>query len=54
MNKGMLSVDEALEVLLAGAKPVPEVEDVPTLQASGRVLARALPSTMDVPPMEPA
>ena len=52
MNKGMLSVDEALEVLLAGAKPVPEVEDVPTLQASGRVLARALPSTMDVPPMD--
>jgi molybdopterin molybdotransferase len=52
MNKGMLSVDEALEVLLAGAKPVAEVEDVPTLQASGRVLARALPSTMDVPPMD--
>ena len=52
MNKGMLSVDEALEVLLAGAKPVPEVEDVATLQASGRVLARALPSTMDVPPMD--
>jgi molybdopterin molybdotransferase len=52
MNKGMLSVDEALEVLLAGAKPVAEVEDVPTLEASGRVLARALPSTMDVPPMD--
>jgi len=52
MNKGMLSVDEALEVLLAGAKPVAEVEDVPALQASGRVLARALASTMDVPPMD--
>jgi molybdopterin molybdotransferase len=52
MNKGMLSVDEALEVLLAGAKPVREIEQVPALEASGRVLARALASTMDVPPMD--
>jgi len=52
MNKGMLSVGEALEVLLAGAKAVAEVEQVPTLEASGRVLARALASTMDVPPMD--
>ena len=52
MNKGMLSVDEALEVLLAGAKAVAEVEQVPTLEASGRVLARALASPMDVPPMD--
>ncbi|MGH8676452.1 MAG: molybdopterin molybdotransferase MoeA [Burkholderiales bacterium] len=48
----MLSVDEALEVLLAGARPVPEIEQIPTLEASGRVLARALASTMDVPPMD--
>lgn len=52
MNKGLLSVEEALEVLLAGAKPVAEVEMVPTLQAAGRVLARAQTSTMDVPPMD--
>jgi molybdopterin molybdotransferase len=52
MNKGMLSVDEALEVLLAGAKAVSEIEQVPALEASGRVLARALASTMDVPPMD--
>jgi molybdopterin molybdotransferase len=52
MNKGMLSVDEALEVLLAGAKPVSEIEQIPALEASGRVLARALASTMDVPPMD--
>ncbi len=52
MNKGLLSVDEALEVLLAGARPVSEIEDVPTLEASGRVLARAQVSTMDVPPMD--
>ena len=41
MNKGLLSVDEALEVLLAGARPVAEVEEVPTLEATDRVLARA-------------
>jgi molybdopterin molybdotransferase len=52
MNKGLLSVDEALAQLLAGAKPVSDVEDVPALEASGRVLARAQRSTMDVPPMD--
>ena len=52
MNKGLLSVDEALRVLLAGARAVPETEDVPTLEASGRVLARAQISGMDVPPMD--
>jgi molybdopterin molybdotransferase len=52
MNKGLLSVDEALKVLLAEARPVAEVEEVPTLEATGRVLARAQRSTMDVPPMD--
>jgi molybdopterin molybdotransferase len=52
MNKGLLTVDEALEVLLAGARPVADVEEVPTLEAAGRVLARAQVSTMDVPPMD--
>ncbi len=52
MNKGLLTVDEALEVLLAGARAVTEVEQVPTLEATGRVLARAQASTMDVPPMD--
>jgi molybdopterin molybdotransferase len=53
MNQpGLLSVDDALAKLLAGARPVAEVEEVPTLQASGRVLARAQTSTMDVPPMD--
>ena len=52
MNKGLLSVDEALEVLLAGARPVADVEDVSTLEATDRVLARAQTSTMDVPPMD--
>jgi molybdopterin molybdotransferase len=52
MNKGLLSVDEALSTLLAGARPVNEVEQVPTMEAVNRVLARAQNSTMDVPPMD--
>ncbi|MGH8736312.1 MAG: molybdopterin molybdotransferase MoeA [Burkholderiales bacterium] len=51
-GKGLLSVDEALGVLLAGAHPVSEIEQVPTLEATGRVLAQAQASTMDVPPMD--
>ena len=52
MNKGILSVDEALEVLLAGARTVTDIEEVSTLEATDRVLARAQASTMDVPPMD--
>ena len=52
MNKGLLSVDEALSTLLAGARPVAEVEQVPTMEAVNRVLARAQSSTMDVPSMD--
>ena len=52
MNQGLLSVDEALARLLAEAKPVAEVEEVPTLEATNRILARAQRSTMDVPPMD--
>jgi molybdopterin molybdotransferase len=52
MSKGLLSVDEALEVLLAGARPVAQIEEVATLEATGRVLARAQRSTMDVPPLD--
>ncbi len=52
MNKGLLSVDEALATLLAGARPVAEFEQVPTMEAVGRVLAQSQSSTMDVPPMD--
>lgn len=52
MNKGLLSVDEALAQLLSGATPVSGVEELSTLGASGRVLARAQRSSMDVPPMD--
>jgi len=49
---GLLSVDEALAQLLAGATPVRDVEQLPTLQASGRVLAEDQRSVMNVPPMD--
>ena len=52
MNKGLLSVDEALAQLLAGARPVAGIEQVPTMEAAGRVLAQPQTSTMDVPPMD--
>jgi molybdopterin molybdotransferase len=52
VNQGLLSVDAALEQLLAGAKPVREIEEVQTLEATNRVLARSQRSTMDVPPMD--
>ena len=52
MNKGLLSVDEALAQLLAGASPIAEVEQVPTMEAAGRVLAAPQTSSMDVPPMD--
>src|SRR5438477_12651920 len=52
MNKGLLSVDEALAQMLARAKPVADIEEVETLGATGRVLARTQRSTMDVPPMD--
>src|SRR5262249_40897174 len=38
--------------LLEGAAAVRESEELPTMQAAGRVLARDQASTMDVPPMD--
>jgi len=52
MNKDLLSVDEALQLLLSKARAVVDIEEVPTLEATNRVLARAQRSTMDVPPMD--
>jgi molybdopterin molybdotransferase len=45
----MLSVREALDFLLAAARPVVETEVVPTLEANGRVLAQDQASTLNVP-----
>jgi molybdopterin molybdotransferase len=52
MNQGLLSVDDALARLLAEARPVAEIEEVATLGATNRILARSQRSTMDVPPMD--
>jgi molybdopterin molybdotransferase len=52
MNQGLLNVDEALARLLEGARPVVETEMVPTLGATGRVLAEAQRSKMNVPPLD--
>src|SRR3989442_380345 len=52
MNQGLLSVDDALRLLLSKASAVVDIEEVPTLEATHRVLARAQRSTMDVPPMD--
>jgi len=52
MKDGLLSVDEALERLLAGARPVTDTETVATIAATGRVLAQAQASALDVPPLD--
>jgi molybdopterin molybdotransferase len=52
VSNGLLSVEAALAQMLANARPVDEVEEVPTLEATNRVLAHAQRSTMDVPPMD--
>ena len=48
----MLDFDDALKRLLAGAVPVGEMETLPTQAAAGRVLAQALRSGLDVPPLD--
>ena len=45
----MLTVREALDVLLAAARPVTDTETIPTLDANGRVLAGDQLATIDVP-----
>jgi molybdopterin molybdotransferase len=45
----MLTVREALDVLLAAARPVTDIETIPTLDANGRVLADDQLATIDVP-----
>ena len=45
----MISVDQALEFMLARARPLEEAESVPLTEALGRVLAHAEISPIDVP-----
>ncbi|MBY0573393.1 MAG: molybdopterin molybdotransferase MoeA [Undibacterium sp.] len=51
-NKTMLSVAEALNLLLGAARAVTEIESIPTLSANGRVLAQAQRSMLNVPPQD--
>jgi molybdopterin molybdotransferase len=48
-RKPLMPVREALDFLLAAARPVDGIEQVPTLEANGRVLAEDQASTLDVP-----
>jgi molybdopterin molybdotransferase len=48
----MLSYEQALEQLLAAARPVAETRHVPITAAAGRVLAQAQVSTVNVPPLD--
>ena len=50
--KPMLSVDEALAFLLAGARKITATQTLPTLEANGRILAVAQTSQLDVPPVD--
>lgn len=51
-KKPMLSVAEALDFLLSAARRITESENLPTLDANGRVLAAAQTSQLNVPPMD--
>lgn len=48
----MLSTQEALDAVLAAARPLDRSETVDTLAANGRVLAADVIATLDVPPMD--
>lgn len=48
----MLTLVQALDALLAGARDVPDTETVDTLAANGRVLAAPVTSTLRVPPAD--
>jgi molybdopterin molybdotransferase len=48
----VLTVDQALELLLSAAQPLADVETIDTLAATGRVLAAPVIAAVDVPPMD--
>lgn len=49
---GLMTVEQALERLLAAAQPTTDIETVPLMSALGRVLAADQLSTVDVPPAD--
>ncbi len=52
MRPALRSFDDAFAALISHARPVTEAEDVATIEAAGRILAREQRSTLDVPPMD--
>lgn len=52
MTKQMLTLDEALAQLLAGARTVTETEQLDAMEACGRVLAADQYSALNVPPCD--
>jgi molybdopterin molybdotransferase len=48
----MLTVEQALNFLSAAVRPITDHEEVPSLEANGRVLAIAQTSQLDVPSMD--
>ena len=48
----LLSLDEALPLLLARAQPLPGLDEVSTFEGDGRVLAEDLLSALQVPPLD--
>ena len=51
-KSGLTPIDQALDRLLAGLRPIEERERVPILGARGRILAAAIEAAMDVPPLD--
>lgn len=52
MNSSLRPFDEVRAALLAAAEPLADIEQVPTAEALGRVLARAQVSGLQVPPLD--
>ena len=52
MKPGLLSFDDALALLMERAAPVGGVEQVPTIESAGRVVAQDVRSALNVPPMD--
>jgi molybdopterin molybdotransferase len=48
----LMSLDEALNQVLSGVKPLTDIELIPTLDADGRFLAENLLSELQVPPQD--
>ena len=51
-RNALMSVEDALALMLRGARPVADVESIATVAAAGRVLAVPVVSTVDVPPLD--